>query len=286
MISKGDQRNQPIGPLANGQSVFVDRESEAGRLREAILKRQSLVLCGPAGIGKTALMTKVCSELPQDVARATLCLSSIDGLRSLLRGLLWELYAVGDATLRRQLHTEGVRHDTFKAWLNSLITSRLKGALYRSMETGQYWVFLDHLPPLTHAVAKVIRELMWMRNTPVYLVVRGSGTEEAGQAVHLYWGERQRLAVGPLAEVAARQLLEFCVPRFGLAQMELDDFREEILELSGRNPGVIVAMCSLASQSRYHYGSRIKTKLLHIDHLMSLQGSNVDAQKRGQGKGT
>ena len=269
-----------------GVTPFFDREQESRRLREAIERRESLLISGPPGIGKTALMAKVCSELPQDVARATLCLSSIDGLRSLLGGLLWELYAVGDPTLRRQLHTEGVRHDTFKAWLHSLITSRLKGALYRSMETGQYWVFLDHLPPLTHAVAKVIRELMWMRNTPVYLVVRGSGTEEAGQAVHLYWGERQRLAVGPLPVVPARQFLEFCIERFGLAQMELDDFGEEILELSGRNPGVIVAMCSLASQSRYHYGSRIKTKLLHIDYLMSLQGLNVGAQKHGQGKGT
>jgi hypothetical protein len=282
MISKGDQRNQPIGPLANGQSVFVARESEARRLREAILKRQSLVLCGPAGIGKTALMAKVCSELPQDVARATLCLSSIDGLRSLLRGLLRELYAVGDPTLRRQLHVEGVRHDTFKAWLNSLITSRLKGALYRSMETGQYWVFLDHLPPLTHAMAKVVRELVWMRNTPVYLVARCLTPEDVGHIASLYWSESQRLRLGPLNEAASHKLLEVCIQQFGLAGLELEDFSEEVLSLSGRSPGALIEMCRLAADPRYHSGSGIKTKLIRIDYLMNLVGRNEhDDGKQG-----
>jgi hypothetical protein len=134
-------------------------------------------------------------------------------------------------------------------------------------------------PPLTLAVAKVVRELVWMRNTPVYLVARGSGPEEVGHAANMYWDERQRLILEPLHGSAARELLEWCIRRFGLARLNLDDFREAVLSMSGHNPGVLVKMCELAAEPRYHYGSRIKTRLIHIDCLMSLNGRNTQTCK-------
>jgi hypothetical protein len=116
-----------------------------------------------------------------------------------------------------------------------------------------------------------------MRNTPVYLVARGSGPEEVGDAANIYWNESQRLVLGPLQQSAARELLESCIRRFGLARLNLDGFREEVLSMSGHNPGVLVKMCELAAEPRYHYGSRIKTRLIHIDYLMSLNGRKTQA---------
>lgn len=249
-------------------TLLVGRDVERARLRQAIEERRSLLMWGAAGIGKTALMAKVSSELPQDVARATLCLSSIHGLRPLLRALLRELHKAGDATLRQQLHAEGIREGTFKAWLNSLGTSQLKGALYRSVEKGQYRIVLDHMPPLTHAVSKVVKELVQMRNTPVFLLARGLGESEIGHVTDLYWCDRQRMSLGPLPERAARDLLEWCIRRFGLPRLELEGF-SELLHLSGRNTGTLVKMCALAAEPRYQHGSQIKTKLLHIDTLVN-----------------
>src|ERR1035437_64182 len=164
--------------------------------------------------------------------------------------------------LRKQLRAEGVRGEGFKRWLKSQRTSRLKGAVYRSMQTASYWVFLDHVPPLPLAVAKVVRELVWMLNTPVYLVARGSGPKEIGHAVNIFWNEREHLILGPLPESAARELLESCIRRFSLARLNLDGFRKAVLSMSGYNPGVLVKMCKLAMEPRYHYGSQIKTGLI------------------------
>jgi len=36
-------------------------------------------------------------------------------------------------------------------------------------------------------------------------------------------------------------------------------------------------MCELAAEPRYHYDSRIKTRLIHIDYLMSLNGGNAES---------
>jgi hypothetical protein len=264
-------REEPLGDIP-----FVGREVEALRLRDAILKRQGLLISGPAGIGKTFLVLRVLSELPRATARNCLYLSNAEGVQPLLRCLLRELYDLEDVTLRRQLRVEGVRGDAFKGWLKRQSTSRLKGAVYRSIERGCYWVFIDHFPPLTHAEAKIVRELVWMRGTPVFLLARGVTEREAGHVGSVYWGSNQQLSLSPLPEQAGRELLEFCIRKFDLGNLDLEDFREEVMRFSGLLPGAILKMCTLAAEPKYHYGSRIKTRLIHIDCLMSLNGRNAE----------
>jgi hypothetical protein len=257
-------RTEPLADIP-----LVDRKSEALRLRDAVSKRESLLISGPAGIGKTALVLKVLSELPSAMARHCFYLSGVEGVQPLLRWLLQRLYESEDTTLRRQLHVEGIRGNTFKSWLKHQHTSRLKGAIYRSMEKGNYWVFLDHLPPLTHAEAKIVRELVWMRKTPVFLLARGPTEMDVGHVGNVYWGSRRQLCLDPLPEQAGRELLERCTRKFTLGNLELEEFRKEALRLSGSVPGTIVRMCHLAQAPEYRFGSRLKTKLIHIDCLMS-----------------
>jgi hypothetical protein len=252
------------------QPAFVDRESETGRLKEAILKRESLAICAPAGMGRTALVLKVIDSLPRDLLPRCLYLRGMKDLQDLLRQLIRALYEAKELNLRRQLHAEGVSAPTFDTWLKTLSSSRLRGTLYRAVEHTDYRVFIDHLPHLTHAVARVIKELFWMRDTPVYLLPRGDAQQALGQCSHFfYWGAREQLVLGPLPAPAARELLESCIECFGLSQLDLTDFREEILDLSKQTPGAIVKMCALAADPRYQYGPRIKIKSVYIDYLMS-----------------
>jgi hypothetical protein len=72
----------------------------------------------------------------------------------------------------------------------------------------------------------------------------------------------------PLSKKAARELLELCIRYYGLLNMDLDDFRVEILRLSEKIPGAIVKMCEFSSEPRYQCGRKIKTSLVHIDYLM------------------
>ena len=265
---------------------FADRESEARRIEEAVREKQSLVICGPGGIGKTALVLKVIRGLPREFANRCLYLGGAKDLQDLLRQLIRALYDLSDANLRRQLHATGVSALTFEAWLKALPGNRLKGTLYRTVEQGDYRIFLDHLPPLTLAVAKVIKELFWMRKTPVYFLSH----DEMVQRMHkfysfFYWGDRERLALQPLPAEAAAELLENCIERFELYRLELDDFRKEVLELSKRVPGAIVKMCSLAADPRYQYESRIKIKSVYIDYLMSGHDLRFPATKRSSAMG-
>lgn len=190
--------------------------------------------------------------------------------------VLGELYQRENARLRRELHQHGVTHLTFDAWIKAQPSSRLRGTLYRAVEDCDYRIFLDHFPPLTPATARVIKELFWMRGTPVYLIPSGMAESETVKATHhFYWGREELMTLGPLPLQAASKLLEECIKHFNLTGLELDGVREEFLELSHRIPGAIVMMCSLAADKRYHWGMRIKTKLVYSDYIASCPSATL-----------
>lgn len=262
---------------------FFDRERESHRVEDALRKKESMMISGPADIGKTALILKVIRNLPGDLAGKCLYLPGFRDLQLLVRNLIHALYQARSPGLRQQLKAEGVSSAKFDTWLKTLPSAKLKGILYRAAQSGDYRVVLDHVPPLTHARAKIIKELSWMRDTPVYLLMRDDQECRIAQfARFFYWSDRQCLTLGPLPETSACELLEGCIERFGLSRFDLEGFRDEVLDLSGCVPGAIEKMCALAADPRYQYGSHIKTKLVHIDYLMSGSGAAPPTGRRGR----
>jgi len=261
---------QPAEVIERGLPAFVDRDNEARRLDGAIRKRTSLVIFGPAGMGKTALVRQVIHRLPPDLAASCLYIPGMKDLPDLLRQLVRRLHDLEDPHLRRDLHSVGISALTFEPWLKEQSSSHLKGVMYRTLEQGDYRVFLDHVPHLTHAVAQVIKELFWMRNAPVYLMVRDE-LEQHLQPFYrsFYWGDRERLALPALPAAAAEELLENCIKRLNISRLDLTGFRDAVLKLSKRVPGAIVKMCALAADPRFQYGSRVMIRSIYINYLMN-----------------
>jgi AAA ATPase-like protein len=253
---------------------FLDRHLEACRLRSAIQGHRSLLISGPQGIGKTALVAEVVSTLPERTRRSIVYLDRIVGLRPLVTSLLHDLYEKRDPLLVGLVRRERAGSDGFPRWLRAESTSRLKGSAYRACERTPYTVVLDHMPRLSFAAAKVVKELSRMRDTPVILVSRGDSKSELGPVEDLFWHPASRVLLGTLAEAQTRILLEASIRRLGLEQgLDLEPFRSEVLEFSGGVPGAIVTMVAMATDPRYQEGSRVKTELLHIDYLIGMRAA-------------
>lgn len=114
-------------------------------------------------------------------------------------------------------------------------------------------------------------------------VAPGWTHRELGHGAQLYWNDQQRLHVGSLPLAEAYRLLDWAIQKFGLAQFDLDGFREDILEFSGLLPGAILRMCEAAMDSHYHFDGRIKTKLLHVDYLMKHCNRTTQNENRSNG---
>jgi len=248
--------------------LLIGRDAEARQLQVAIRERRSQLVWGPLHSGKTFLMTNVLGGLPVDERRKCVSWAGPATRRELVEDLVRCLFSVGDPFVRRKVQADRCQESTLSRWIGEQSAIRLRGILLTAAEQGDYWFFLDHLPPVSHAFAELLKEIMYRTKTPVYLTGHGYSQADIGYAWSLYWTDEYRLHLGPLPERAARELLERCIERFALTSLDLDDFREEMLHLSGNLPGAIVKMCEMAANPRYHYGDRVKLKLVHVDYLL------------------
>jgi len=248
-------------------AIFVGRQTELSKLGQAIRKRESLLVWGVPDSGKSALVSKAISQLPDRTARRCICASGNGSPQDILRNIAEGL--AEDPLFRSKFKADTGFGASFSAWVKHQTSLRLRGLLYRASGAGEYWIFLEDLTPMTHILVRIVKELMWNQKTPIYAIAPGWTYNELGLAAQLYWNDRQRLHIDALSATAAKELLEWAIRHYGLSRLDLEGFREDILEFSGMLPGAIVRMCAAATDSHYHFQGRIKTKLLHVDYLMN-----------------
>jgi hypothetical protein len=264
-------------------TCLIGREAAMRRLRLAIHKRESQLIWGASGTGKTFLVQQVVAGLSDADRHKCICSSAAKNGRELVTNFLRELYLAGDPFVRKKVYGDRAEELTLNRWIDQQSSLRLRGILFSATESGDYRLFIDHQHSPTHKLARWIEEIMYRCKTPVYFCGHGYSQAEIGHAWSLYWCDRYRTRLGPLTEAPARELLEICIHKFGLDSLDLTDFRTDILRLSGCIPGSIAKMCELAAHPHYHFGGHIKVKLVHLDYLIrsnlcSLNGSLIGRQ--------
>jgi len=261
--------------MTRGNTIIermIGRENETRELREALRNRQCQLIWGSPDSGKSFLVGNVLAELSTNERQKCICWTGAATRRQLVEHLIRGLYLAGDPIVRRKVQADRFGEATLSRWMMKQSALRLRGILFTAAEHGDYRIFVDHVSPVSQTLADLLKEIVNRTNTPVYLAGRGYSQAEIGYAWSLYWTGQYRIRVRPLSESAARELLESCIERYALNSLDLDGFREELLRLSGHLPGAIVKMCRLAANPRYHYGDRVKLKLIHVDYLMQGTG--------------
>jgi len=248
--------------------MLIGREQERARLYEAVCDRRSLLVSGPAGSGKSALLEEVLSSVAPSIrGRAIFC--TMAGVpNTIWQHLVLALGAAGDPDVLTRVEREAGSRAHPDRWIKAQTSLRLRGILRCAARSREYSIFLDAKGPLPAGVYRVLQEWVWSRRTPVVLLARSSTQTELGKASRLYWHDGLRLALGPLDPVSANGLLEHAIARFQLARFADGDFRSFVLEQSARLPGGIVRLCELASDVAYHCDGRLKLHTLAVDFLL------------------
>jgi energy-coupling factor transporter ATP-binding protein EcfA2 len=261
--------------------IFLGRSDELARLCEAIRKRESLLVWGPTNSGKSTLVSRAVKALPERIVKSCICTTGAGSPQEILRRIACAL--AEDPLFSAKFGAETKDRASFPQWVHKQTSLRLRGLLYRAAGAGEYWIFLEDTAPMTHALTRIVKELMINQETPIYCVAPGWTHRELGHGAKLYWNDQQRLHVGPVPLAEANRLLDWAIRKFGLAQFDLDGFREDILQFSGLLPGAILRMCEAAMDSHYHFEGRIKTKLLHVDYLMKHCNGIAQNENRSNG---
>jgi hypothetical protein len=252
-------------------NVLIGREHELAILRSAIAERRSLLICGPAGAGKSALLQDALSSVDERLRRRCV-VCKVEGAPIVIWQRLVRAFAVADdpeVLTRVENETGSSQH--FENWVRAQTSLRLRGILRRAARGREYSIFLDSVLPLPDGNYRLLQEWVWSARTPVILLGRGSTQHELGKAAQLYWHDGLRLNLGPLDLKSAESLLKHTIERCGLTELADAEFCNFILEQSDRLPGRIEQLCELACNATYHYEGHVKLHTLAIDFLLQQQ---------------
>jgi hypothetical protein len=220
--------------------IGLARERE--RVELALENRESLLLIGPRGSGKSRVLRQVVARQP-----GALHLNCPPTPHELL------------ASLAQQMGID-----------THLSSVRLRGLLWNALEASPRILVLDAVRNAGHVLRRFLERLYYVPGMAIVIAARDHGA--LGALNRLFWDPRHIVRFEPLVEREAGLLFDAAAAHFGLQNLPLDEFREQVLDSAHGNPGEIIEMCRLASDPRYVAGGRVKFVLLRIDALIRLAG--------------
>ncbi|MGB8890052.1 MAG: AAA family ATPase [Candidatus Korobacteraceae bacterium] len=243
---------------ADARANIFGRAEEIEQLRQRVARRRSFLFYGPAGVGKTLLLSAV---LPQfsDILYSR----NNPTPQALFRGLAELLLAE--------------RHPVFAkacpngpASLQAKSTISVKGLLRDALLNSSYLVVLDHLMRPSQPLAASIRELMLNWSVPVIAVARSAHMEDVGFVLPLFADRGDKFAMRNFDPEVAAEFAVTCARSEGLEAENLARFLEKIVEYSDGNPGAIVGMIRLGRDPQYFHEQQIKITPLYIDYKIAM----------------
>ncbi len=250
-MSASDNHGSKGNQSAGLRSVFA-RHSEMQELRERLLSRRSFLLHGPAGVGKTLLISALLPEIPRVLYSPH---NSTPQMlyRNLADGLLTAGY-------RQRFKSSSIAGKGARA---------IKGLVRDALCDSEYLVVLDHLAQPSQALAAAVRELKLSCSVSVIAVSRSDHMEDAGFVLRLFSDRKEKAALRNFDPDIATQFAAWCANKEGLQAGNISQFLERIVELSAGNPGAMVEMIRMAKSARYSHDGQIKVTPLYIDYRLA-----------------
>ncbi len=144
----------------------------------------------------------------------------------------------------------------------------LKGLLWSALEREPTALILEGVDGAGHQSYRFLQRLYFAPGMTLVATARDS--VRLGKLSRLFWDPEKTRHMQPLSEAEALHLFEMAADLHALRGLNLDDFRERVLESAKGNPGQIAGMCRLAANPMYWSGRHVKFAPLRIDAMMSL----------------
>jgi ABC-type cobalamin/Fe3+-siderophores transport system ATPase subunit len=239
---------------------LIGLASEYQRLLTSLKKRQPLLILGPGGSGKSALISAVLKDLarPADV----IAIRHSPNLHDLLTDLARSLIRTNHAAFRNGAKPSGDP----ERWLRQQTSVHLKGVLWKAFEGDPRVIILDGVTDASFPMYRFLQRLYFTKGMALLATARDPVA--LGELARLFWDPRNTVHLRALKNEEAKQIFELAVKCFNIGHLDIEEFRGRALDAAQGNPGQIIEMCRFASNPMYVSGTHIKFAPLRIDVLM------------------
>ena len=214
---------------------LIGRETELRIVREHLRAGRNLAVCGPAGIGKTALV------------------------RAALDGRAAAVYCADTATLKTACESLLAQLGLAVAEADNV---QRKRAVLRALRRRRSVVVFDHVGRVSPKLLSLLESVHGSH--PLIVVTRSLAWKDIGHLKMILY-DFDTLELTNLSEPDARQLVRAQINQLGLTVPNPTEFERDLWRLSRGNPGRIVALCQQANQGHYTFGGHLDTCLLDLD---------------------
>jgi hypothetical protein len=239
------------------QLPFVGMAKEKQRLSLAFGIGDPLLVLGPRGSGKTRLIQEALASY-----RHVLYIPWEPTLHALLIAMARALIAARHVGFVS--HAKPGRDP--EAWLAIQTSIHLKGILWTAVESSPVQMVLDGVADASFPAYRFLQRIYHTHGVALFAAARDAFS--LGALARLFWNPTKSLNIPFLHERDAERLFEAAADHFKLRNLDLDEFREKVLESACGNPGQIIEMCRLATQPQYLAGRYVKFAPLRIDTVM------------------
>lgn len=223
-----------------GPGTLIGREKERRALLDLIGQKNSVMIVGDEGVGKSALLEDVVAAGP-------------------LKNIL---YSQHSTTLKETLvNFVGLAPDGKDLWKKNVLS--LKKLCYKLLDANPEYAILDHIgwvEPQFYGFLTYVKE----RGVPFIVAARKPGKKNVG---HLWMGlyDFETLEIKNLDQAKSDGLVEHYASVFHLNIDRGADFKKDIFKFSRGNPKIIKELCQLARDDKYRAKGYIDVKLMDLD---------------------
>jgi len=225
---------------------IIGREKECAAISGLISQKKSIIIFGPEGVGKTAILNQVLTGFP--------------GLN--------KIYSRESKTLKESLLNFMACASFDRKTINEANILALKKLFYEILARNKpEYIIFDHVESVEPKFHSFFVYLLDVK-IPLIVLSRGLGKKEIGH-LRMSSFNFEKIEISNMEKPVADALVEHFIKEFGIKITKDDEFKKEIYHFSKGNPKIIKGLCFLARDVKYQKGNGLDVKLMDLDRRIS-----------------